>query len=118
MSSRAGLKKGCFGRKQDCGTCRAGPCPAPCPCTEASGGVLFSGGRVGRVSCQPEGRGQIPAVSLHRHGDLVKQKAELDALQSALTSEREALQQERRTHTITMGENQKLQGELDRWAPL
>uniref|UniRef100_A0A8C6EXW3 Coiled-coil domain containing 88C n=1 Tax=Marmota marmota marmota TaxID=9994 RepID=A0A8C6EXW3_MARMA len=49
-----------------------------------------------------------------RHGDLVKQKAELDALQSALTSEREALQQERRTHTITMGENQKLQGELDR----
>ncbi|KAM4832819.1 protein Daple isoform 2-T2 [Urocitellus parryii] len=49
-----------------------------------------------------------------RHGDLLKQKAELDALQGALTSEREALQQERRTHAITTGENQKLQGELDR----
>uniref|UniRef100_A0A287D084 Coiled-coil domain containing 88C n=1 Tax=Ictidomys tridecemlineatus TaxID=43179 RepID=A0A287D084_ICTTR len=64
--------------------------------------------------CHPEGRSQTPAVSLHRHGDLVKQKAELDALQGALTSEREALQQERRTHAITTGENQKLQGELDR----
>ncbi|KAM5175674.1 protein Daple [Callospermophilus lateralis] len=49
-----------------------------------------------------------------RHGDLLKQKAELDALQSALTSEREALQQERRTQAVTTGENQKLQGELDR----
>uniref|UniRef100_A0A8C9QID5 Coiled-coil domain containing 88C n=1 Tax=Spermophilus dauricus TaxID=99837 RepID=A0A8C9QID5_SPEDA len=48
--------------------------------------------------CHPEGRGQTPVVSLHRHGDLLKQKAELDALQGALTSEREALQQERRTH--------------------
>uniref|UniRef100_A0A8C9UU80 Coiled-coil domain containing 88C n=1 Tax=Spermophilus dauricus TaxID=99837 RepID=A0A8C9UU80_SPEDA len=54
--------------------------------------------------CHPEGRGQTPVVSLHRHGDLLKQKAELDALQGALTSEREALQQERRTHAAISSE--------------
>nr|XP_020039823.1 protein Daple [Castor canadensis] len=49
-----------------------------------------------------------------RHSDLLKHKAELDELEKVLTSEREVLRQEQRTNAVTMGENQRLRGELDR----
>ncbi|XP_058148406.1 protein Daple isoform X2 [Dasypus novemcinctus] len=49
-----------------------------------------------------------------RHGDILKHKAELDELEKALRSEREALQQEQKTNAVTAGENQRLRGELDR----
>ncbi|XP_040831089.1 protein Daple isoform X2 [Ochotona curzoniae] len=49
-----------------------------------------------------------------RHGDLLTHKAELDELEKVLTTEREALQQERRTNAMATGENQRLRGELDR----
>ncbi|XP_037687982.1 protein Daple isoform X2 [Choloepus didactylus] len=49
-----------------------------------------------------------------RHSDMLKHKAELDELEKALRTEREALQQEQRTAAVTAGENQRLRGELDR----
>ncbi|XP_058423541.1 protein Daple isoform X2 [Diceros bicornis minor] len=49
-----------------------------------------------------------------RHSDMLKHKAELDELEKVLNTEREALQQEQRTNAIAAGENQRLQGELDR----
>lgn len=45
---------------------------------------------------------------------MLKHKAELDELEKVLTSEREVLRQEQRTNAVTMGENQRLRGELDR----
>lgn len=58
---------------------------------------------------------QHPAVSpFHRHGDMLKHRAELDELEKVLTAEREALQQEQRTNAVAMGENQRLRAELDR----
>ncbi|XP_039390864.1 protein Daple isoform X2 [Mauremys reevesii] len=49
-----------------------------------------------------------------RYNSLVKHKAELEELEIVLKTEREVLQQERRTNTITTGENQKMREELDR----
>nr|XP_019600731.1 PREDICTED: protein Daple isoform X3 [Rhinolophus sinicus] len=49
-----------------------------------------------------------------RHEDMLKHKAELEELEKALHTEREALQQEQRTNAIAASENQRLQGELDR----
>ncbi|NXS81998.1 DAPLE protein, partial [Erpornis zantholeuca] len=49
-----------------------------------------------------------------RYSSLMKHKAELEELELVLKSEREALQQERRSNAITTGENQKLREELDR----
>lgn len=49
-----------------------------------------------------------------RYNSLMKQKAELDELELALKTEREVLQEERRSNAITAGENQKLREELDR----
>ncbi|KAM8781278.1 protein Daple [Rhynchonycteris naso] len=49
-----------------------------------------------------------------RHEDMLKHKAELEELEKVLHTEREALQQEQRTNAIAAGENQRLQGELDR----
>uniref|UniRef100_A0A8C9L4K2 Calponin-homology (CH) domain-containing protein n=1 Tax=Pavo cristatus TaxID=9049 RepID=A0A8C9L4K2_PAVCR len=51
---------------------------------------------------------------VHCTGDLMKQKAELEELELALKTEREVLQEERRSNAITAGENQKLREELDR----
>lgn len=45
----------------------------------------------------------------------MKHKAELEELELVLKSEREVLQQERRSNAITTGENQKLREELDRY---
>ena len=44
----------------------------------------------------------------------MKHKAELEELELVLKTEREVLQQERRSNAITTGENQKLREELDR----
>lgn len=56
-----------------------------------------------------------PSVSpSHRHERMLKHKAELEELEKALNTEREALQQERRTSAVAAGENQRLRGELDR----
>lgn len=44
----------------------------------------------------------------------MKHKAELEELEIVLKTEREVLQQERRSYAITAGENQKLREELDR----
>ncbi|XP_021258940.1 protein Daple isoform X2 [Numida meleagris] len=49
-----------------------------------------------------------------RYNSLMKQKAELEELEVALKTEREVLQEERRSNAITAGENQKLREELDR----
>ncbi|NXD89605.1 DAPLE protein, partial [Chaetorhynchus papuensis] len=49
-----------------------------------------------------------------RYNSLMKHKAELEELELVLKSEREVLQQERRSNAITTGENQKLREELDR----
>ncbi|KFP32643.1 Protein Daple, partial [Colius striatus] len=49
-----------------------------------------------------------------RYNSLMKHKAELEELEIVLKSEREVLQQERRSNAITTGENQKLREELDR----
>ncbi|XP_065607059.1 protein Daple isoform X2 [Cyrtonyx montezumae] len=49
-----------------------------------------------------------------RYNSLLKQKAELEELEVALKTEREVLQEERRSNAITAGENQKLREELDR----
>ncbi|KAM9291108.1 protein Daple [Morus bassanus] len=49
-----------------------------------------------------------------RYNSLMKHKAELEELEIVLNTEREALQQERRSNAITTGENQKLREELDR----
>ncbi|XP_032964255.1 protein Daple isoform X2 [Rhinolophus ferrumequinum] len=49
-----------------------------------------------------------------RHEEMLKHKAELEELEKALHTEREALQQEQRTSAIAASENQRLQGELDR----
>uniref|UniRef100_A0A8C3LV89 Coiled-coil domain containing 88C n=1 Tax=Chrysolophus pictus TaxID=9089 RepID=A0A8C3LV89_CHRPC len=49
-----------------------------------------------------------------RYNSLMKQKAELEELELALKTEREVLQEERRSNAITAGENQKLREELDR----
>ncbi|XP_010214040.1 PREDICTED: protein Daple [Tinamus guttatus] len=49
-----------------------------------------------------------------RYNSLMKHKAELEELEVVLKTEREVLQQERRTNAITTGENQKLREELDR----
>uniref|UniRef100_A0A8B9QUH0 Coiled-coil domain containing 88C n=1 Tax=Apteryx owenii TaxID=8824 RepID=A0A8B9QUH0_APTOW len=49
-----------------------------------------------------------------RYNSLMKHKAELEELEIVLKTEREVLQQERRTNAITTGENQKLREELDR----
>ncbi|XP_030905181.2 protein Daple isoform X2 [Melopsittacus undulatus] len=49
-----------------------------------------------------------------RYNSLMKHKAELEELEIVLKTEREALQQERRSNAITAGENQKLREELDR----
>ncbi|KFZ66326.1 Protein Daple, partial [Podiceps cristatus] len=49
-----------------------------------------------------------------RYNSLMKHKAELEELEIVLKTEREALQQERRSNAITTGENQKLREELDR----
>ncbi|XP_037359937.1 protein Daple-like [Talpa occidentalis] len=49
-----------------------------------------------------------------RHEAMLKHKAELDELEKALHSEREALQQEQRSSAVAAGENQRLRGELDR----
>lgn len=54
------------------------------------------------------------AVSCTRHGDLQRQKAELEELEKVLRAEREALQQEQRTNAVATSENQRLRGELDR----
>uniref|UniRef100_A0A2K5CQM3 Calponin-homology (CH) domain-containing protein n=1 Tax=Aotus nancymaae TaxID=37293 RepID=A0A2K5CQM3_AOTNA len=48
-----------------------------------------------------------------RHGDMLMLKAELEEWERVLTMEREALQQEQRTNALAVGENQRLQGELD-----
>ncbi|KFQ53912.1 Protein Daple, partial [Nestor notabilis] len=49
-----------------------------------------------------------------RYNSLMKHKAELEELEIVLKSEREILQQERRSNAVTAGENQKLREELDR----
>ncbi|XP_043845081.1 protein Daple [Dromiciops gliroides] len=49
-----------------------------------------------------------------RYGSVMKQKSELEELESILKAEREALQQEKRTNVIAAGENQRLREELDR----
>ncbi|XP_010132606.1 PREDICTED: protein Daple [Buceros rhinoceros silvestris] len=49
-----------------------------------------------------------------RYNSLMKHKAELEELEMVLKTEREVLQQERRSNAITTGENQKLREELDR----
>ncbi|XP_074440310.1 protein Daple isoform X3 [Larus michahellis] len=49
-----------------------------------------------------------------RYNSLMKHKAELEELEIILKTEREVLQQERRSNAITTGENQKLREELDR----
>ncbi|XP_014812955.1 PREDICTED: protein Daple isoform X1 [Calidris pugnax] len=49
-----------------------------------------------------------------RYNSLMKHKAELEELEVVLKTEREVLQQERRSNAITTGENQKLREELDR----
>uniref|UniRef100_A0A0P6K391 Protein Daple n=1 Tax=Heterocephalus glaber TaxID=10181 RepID=A0A0P6K391_HETGA len=49
-----------------------------------------------------------------RHGDMLKHREELDQLEKVLTAEREALQQEQRTHAVTTDENRRLRAELDR----
>ncbi|XP_075609821.1 protein Daple isoform X2 [Balearica regulorum gibbericeps] len=49
-----------------------------------------------------------------RYNGLMKHKAELEELEIVLKTEREVLQQERRSNAITTGENQKLREELDR----
>ncbi|KAJ7404728.1 Protein Daple [Willisornis vidua] len=49
-----------------------------------------------------------------RYSSLMKHKAELEELELVLKTEREVLQQERRSNAITTGENQKLREELDR----
>ncbi|KAI1237654.1 hypothetical protein IHE44_0013737 [Lamprotornis superbus] len=49
-----------------------------------------------------------------RYNSLTKHKAELEELELVLKSEREVLQQERRSNAITTGENQKLREELER----
>ncbi|NXB26591.1 DAPLE protein, partial [Rhagologus leucostigma] len=49
-----------------------------------------------------------------RYNSLMKHKTELEELELVLKSEREVLQQERRSNAITTGENQKLREELDR----
>ncbi|XP_064007784.1 protein Daple isoform X2 [Pogoniulus pusillus] len=49
-----------------------------------------------------------------RYNSLMKHKAELEELEEVLKTEREVLQQERRSNAITTGENQKLREELDR----
>uniref|UniRef100_A0A8B9G6M6 Calponin-homology (CH) domain-containing protein n=1 Tax=Amazona collaria TaxID=241587 RepID=A0A8B9G6M6_9PSIT len=49
-----------------------------------------------------------------RYNSLMKHKAELEELEIVLKTEREVLQQERRSNAITSGENQKLKEELDR----
>nr|XP_048708646.1 protein Daple isoform X2 [Caretta caretta] len=49
-----------------------------------------------------------------RYNSLVKYKAELEELEIILKTEREVLQQERRTNAIATGENQKMREELDR----
>ncbi|XP_027741115.1 protein Daple isoform X1 [Empidonax traillii] len=49
-----------------------------------------------------------------RYNSLMKHKAELEELELVLKTEREVLQQERRSNAITTGENQKLREELDR----
>lgn len=54
------------------------------------------------------------AVSSTRHGDLQKQKAELEELEKVLSTEREALQREQRTNAVATSENQRLRVELDR----
>lgn len=63
-----------------------------------------------------EGPGQAPrgVFPSDRHKDMLKHKAELEELEKALHTEREALQQEQRTNAIAASENQRLQGELDR----
>lgn len=45
----------------------------------------------------------------------MKQKAELEELEKVLKTEREVLQEERRTNAIATGENQKLREELNRY---
>ncbi|XP_068942101.1 protein Daple isoform X2 [Petaurus breviceps papuanus] len=49
-----------------------------------------------------------------RYSGMMKQKSELEELESILKAEREALQQEKRTNVIASGENQRLREELDR----
>ncbi|XP_051833353.1 protein Daple [Antechinus flavipes] len=49
-----------------------------------------------------------------RYSGVMKQKSELEELESILKTEREALQQEKRTNVIAAGENQRLREELDR----
>ncbi|NWX49727.1 DAPLE protein, partial [Steatornis caripensis] len=49
-----------------------------------------------------------------RYNSLMKHKTELEELEIILKTEREVLQQERRSNAITTGENQKLREELDR----
>ncbi|XP_051476930.1 protein Daple [Apus apus] len=49
-----------------------------------------------------------------RYNSLMKHKAELEELEMVLKTEREVLQQERRSNAVTTGENQKLREELDR----
>ncbi|XP_039922108.1 protein Daple isoform X2 [Hirundo rustica] len=49
-----------------------------------------------------------------RYNSLTKHKSELEELELVLKTEREVLQQERRSNAITTGENQKLREELDR----
>lgn len=53
--------------------------------------------------------------SFCRYNSLMKHKAELEELEEVLKTEREVLQQERRSNAITTGENQKLREELDRY---
>lgn len=67
----------------------------------------------------PSSGGRFPAGTRlpGRHEDLLKHKAELEELEKVLTTEREALQQEQRTNAIAASENQRLQGELDRYPP-
>uniref|UniRef100_A0A5F8GT10 Coiled-coil domain containing 88C n=1 Tax=Monodelphis domestica TaxID=13616 RepID=A0A5F8GT10_MONDO len=49
-----------------------------------------------------------------RYSGVMKQKSELEELESILNTEREALHQEKRTNLIASGENQRLREELDR----
>ncbi|XP_027725712.1 protein Daple isoform X2 [Vombatus ursinus] len=49
-----------------------------------------------------------------RYSGVMKQKSELEELESILKAEREALQQEKRTNVIASGENQRLRDELER----
>lgn len=43
-----------------------------------------------------------------RHEDMLKHKAELEELEKFLNSKQEGMQQEQRTDTITIDENQRL----------